>query len=42
MKKVYIPIHMRKVLGVSAFSEEGMPKKHRKRKKHKTHKKHKR
>lgn len=37
MKKVYIPIHTRKVLGVSSPEKAETPKKHRKHKKHKKH-----
>lgn len=42
MKKVYIPIHTRKVLGVSSPKNAETPEKHEKHRKHKKHKKHKR
>lgn len=40
MKKIYTPIHTRKVLGVSASVEIGTVEKRKKYKKRKKHKKH--
>lgn len=41
MKRIYIPIHTRKTLGVSSSERVEMPKKRKEYKRHKKHRKHK-